>query len=117
MLVLLFILYFILLIILWIPFRGINRKLASEKSRLLTEVNRRIVIVIDLIHKKVDSGKFKNIADLKETLEGLKIEKEMVEAVHTLPWKNSTITGLVTALFLPLIISVLTALISKYFNI
>jgi len=117
MLVLLFILYFILLIILWIPFHGINRKLVSEKSRLLAEVNRRIVKIIDLIHKKVDSGKFRNIADLKETLEGLKIEKEMVEAVHTLPWKTSTITGLVTALFLPLIISVLTALISKYFNI
>jgi hypothetical protein len=116
-LVVLFLLYFILLAILWIPFRGINRKLELEKSRLLIEVNQRIVKIIDLIHEKIDNQKFRNIVELKETLEGLKIEKEMIEAVHTLPWKSSTITGLVTALFLPLIVSLLTALITKYLNV
>jgi hypothetical protein len=113
----LIVLYLFLFAIFWFLLRGINGKLILEKRRLLIEVNNRIIAIFSLLHAKVDSQKFGNIVELREALESLKIEKEMVEALHTTPWKTGTIAGLVTALFLPLIVSLLTALITKYLNI
>jgi hypothetical protein len=110
------VLYLLVFAIFWLPLRGINRKLILEKRRLLIEVNNRITNTFGLLHARVDTHKFGNIAELREALESLKIEKEMVEALHTAPWKASTITGLVTAVLLPLIGSLLTTLIVKYIN-
>lgn len=106
------VMYMIMFTIFWLPLRGINRKLILEKRRLLTEVNSRIKTTFDLIHSRVDNQEFENMFDLKETLESLKAEKEIIESLHTTPWRTGTITALTTAVLLPLLGTLLTSLVS-----
>ena len=116
-LVFLVIAYIVVLAIFWLPLRGVNIKLILEKRRLISEVNIRIKTTLKLLNSRIDNQDFKNIVDLKETLESLKIEKEILEALHTVPWKASTITGLTTAIFLPLFVTLLSDLISWYLKV
>jgi len=116
-LVFLVIAYVVVLAIFWLPLRGVNLKLILEKRRLISEVNIRIKTILKLLNSRIDNQDFKNIVDLKETLESLKIEKEILESLHTVPWKTSTITGLTTAIFLPLFVTLLGDLISWYLKV
>ena len=106
------VIYIIVLTIFWLPLRGVNRKLILEKRQLMSEVNLRTKATLKLLNSRIDNQDFKNIVDIKETLESLKIEKEIVESLHTVPWKPSTITGLTTAIFLPLLATVLSDIIT-----
>lgn len=108
--------YIIVMTVFWLAFRGVNLKLIFEKRQLMSEVNLRIKNTLILLNLRIDNKDFKNIVDLKETLESLKIEKEIIESLHTVPWKPSTITGLTTAIFLPLLVTVLSDLITWFIN-
>lgn len=116
-LVFLVVAYIVVLTIFWLPLRGVNHKLILEKRRLTSELNLRIKTTLGLLNSRIDNQDFKNIVDFKETLESLKIEKEIIESLHTAPWKASTITGLTTAIFLPLFVTLLSDLISWYLKL
>jgi len=106
--------YVLLLAVFWLPLRGVNRRLVLEKRRLLTEVNLRIETTFDLIHSRIDEQEFKDIVELRETIDSLKIEKEFIESIRTWPWRPGTLTGLLSAVVLPLLVNLLIDIVFKF---
>jgi hypothetical protein len=104
------------LIVFWLPLRGANRILVLEKRRLLKEVNVRIRANFELLHSKTDNHEYQNIADIRQMIESLRIEQESIKSIGTLPWRTGTLTGLLTAVFLPVLTSSLIDIVNKFIN-
>jgi hypothetical protein len=104
------------LLIFWLPLRGVNLKLVSEKRRLLRDVNLRVKTNFDLLHSKMDNHEYQNIADVREMIAGLQVEREYIKSISTWPWQTSTFTGLLTAVVLPVLVSFLIDVIGKFIN-
>jgi len=103
----------LVLAIFWFPIRRVNRLLIMEKRRLLKDVNLRIETTFDLLHARIDRQEFRRIVELREALQGLMIEKGFIESLRTWPWKPSTLTALLSVVVLPLLVSLLTELVSR----
>jgi len=104
------------LLIFWLPLRGVNRELVSEKRRLLRDVNLRIKTNFDLLHTKMDNHEYKNITDVREMITGLQAEREYIKSISTWPWQTSTLTGLLTTMVFPVLVGFLIDAIGKFIN-
>jgi hypothetical protein len=91
----------------WLPLRAVNRKLVSEKRRLLKNVSLRIKDMFELIHGRMDQHELNDIAELRGALDALRAEREYIESIRTWPWRPATLTGVLTVIFLPLLIGLL----------
>ena len=111
------IIYWLLaLIVFWLPLRGANRTLVSEKRRLLKDMNLRIRSNFDLLHSKMDNHEYQNIAEIREMIATLQLERDSVKSISTWPWQTSTITGLLTAVVLPVLVGFIIDVIGKFIN-
>ena len=108
--------WLVALIVFWLPLRGVNRKLVLEKRRWLKEVNFRIKSNYDLLHSKMDDDEYKNIADIREMITTLQMERESIKSISAWPWQTSTITGLLTAVVLPVLVGFLISIFDKFLN-
>lgn len=108
--------WLMVLIVFWLPLREANRILVSEKRRLLKDVNRRIRANFELLHSKMDNHEYLNIADIREMIESLRIEQESIKSIGTLPWRTGTLTGLLTAVLLPILTSFLIDMVNKFID-
>jgi hypothetical protein len=106
--------WLIVLIVFWLPLRGVNRKLVLEKRRLLKDVNLRIRTNFDMLHSKMDNDEYKNIADIHEMIATLKMEQESIKSISTWPWRSGTLPGLLTAVILPVFGSLLIDIFNKF---
>lgn len=104
------------LIVFWLPLRGAYRKLVSEKRRLLRDVNLRMRANYDLLHSKMDNHEYQNVADIREMIAGLQMEKENIQSLSTVPWQTSTLTGLLSAVVLPILIGFAISIFDKFIN-
>jgi hypothetical protein len=104
------------LAIFWLPLRAVNHKLVSEKCRLLKDVSLRIKNMFELIHSRLDEHELKDIAELRGALDALRAEREYIESIRTWPWRPATLTGVLTAIVLPLLIGLLLKVLSRLLN-
>ena len=51
---------------------------------------------------------------MKDAMEALVNEQNVVEKIRTWPWEPGTVRGLATALFLPVVIWVITKLLERF---
>lgn len=109
-----FLLVVLLFAIFWFPVRRVNRILIMEKRRLLKDANLRIEHTFALLHARIDQQEFQHIVQLRETLQSLMIEKGFIESLRTWPWKPGTLTGLLSVIVLPLLISLVTEIITRF---
>lgn len=86
------------------PLMGAHRLLDKEKQRILDEVAQRIEATIAEMHSRVDTGDLGDRGALKDTLDGLAIEQNVIHKLRTWPWRIETISGLGLAFTLPVII-------------
>jgi hypothetical protein len=105
------------LAVFYFPLRGINQRLVAEKEHLLEEVTLRIESTFARIHDAHDQSDFFQISGLRSMLSALKEERDMIETVPTWPWRPGTVTGLLSALFLPTILSIVSTLLESFLNL
>lgn len=101
-----------ILVIFYLPLRGIHRRIVSEKERRVREVNERIESLFAKIRSNYEKGK-SGAGELNQVLTAFKAEREELLAIPTWPWKAGTLTGLLTALLLPLALSVLQVVVAR----
>jgi hypothetical protein len=106
--------WLVILIVFWLPLRGANRILVLEKRRLLKYVNHRIRANFELLHSKTDNHEYQNTADIRQMIESLRIEQETIKSIGTLPWRTGTLTGLLSAVLLPVLTSSLIDILNKF---
>jgi hypothetical protein len=105
--------WLVVLIVFWLPLRGVNRKLVAEKRRLMKDVNHRIAANFDLLHSKMDGKEYSNIADIREMIGTLQMERDHLKTISTWPWQTGTLPGLLTAVLLPMLGSLLIDVVNK----
>ena len=104
----------IILLMFYLPLSGVHRHLVSEKERLLQEANSRIASILDRIHSAAfEQQDYEGVAGMRAVYSILKEEEETVQGVRTWPWRPGTLTGLLSALFLPILLALVRDIISK----
>ena len=105
------------LAIFYLPLRGMNQRLVVEKEKLLENVTSRIEKTFNRIHTADDKQDLSSIGALRSLLAALREEREMIESIPTWPWRPGTITGLLSALFLPTILGLVNRLLAAVLGI
>ena len=108
--------WLIVLFVFWLPLRGVNRTLVSEKRRLLKDVNLRLKTNFDLLGSKVDSHEYENMGSLQAMISSLHLQQESIKSISTWPWQPSTLTALLTAAVLPVLTSLLVEVINRFIS-
>ena len=103
-----------IIIFVW-PLLGVHGRLVQEKQRLLRESSRRLEDMIGELHGRVDAKELHSIDELRVTMASLESEQNMLNRIPTWPWRPETLRGLVSALFLPLVMFVLQFVLQRFF--
>ena len=107
----------LVLVVFYLPLSGAHRRLASEKERLLQEVNCRIETILDRIDSAAfDRQVYEQIAGMRTVFSTMREKKETIEGLSTWPWRPGTFTGLLSAIFLPVVLILIREIISRLFG-
>ena len=87
-----------------LPLRGVNRRLASEKTKMLSEINSRIKEAFSRLENDFDNSNLRQMDALGKAISNLQNQKAFLEAIPTWPWKPATLRGFVSAMVLPIVI-------------
>jgi len=95
------------------PLVGIHRKLEHAKSERVYVANRSFEALSSELRKRTDMSDFSHMSEMKDGMEAVGRERDILQQIHTWPWQRETVGGLSTALFLPIIIWVITRLLER----
>jgi hypothetical protein len=105
----------LILLMFYLPLSGVHRRLVAEKERLLQEANARIATILERIHSAAfEQRDYEDAAGMRAVYSTLKEEKETVQDLRTWPWRPGTLTGLLSALFLPVLLVLVREIISTF---
>ena len=95
------------------PLLGIHRLLVEEKQRLKAEAGQRVESTIRELHRQVDSGDLEGRDALKNTIDALVAEQNVLSEISTWPWEADTVRWLATALLLPAVLWIVTRVLER----
>ncbi|MDX1438234.1 MAG: hypothetical protein R3335_15605, partial [Anaerolineales bacterium] len=87
-----------------LPLWVVHQRLVAEKRGLLADVNRRVVAMLSRLHQDLDNKEFGEVSGLNNALSGLIVERDLIGKCPTWPWRAGTLTGVLTAIFLPILL-------------
>ena len=99
-----------------LPLWFVHVRLLTEKRRLLGEINRRVEATIENLHHSIDGNELSVMDPLNKAVMSLNVERDMVNNIPTWPWRAGTLTGFLSALFLPIILFLIQLAIQKWFG-
>lgn len=108
--------FFVVLILLtfYLPLSGAHRRLASEKDRLLQEVNSHIATILARIHSAAfEQQDYQDVGGMRTVLSALREEEQIIQALSTWPWRPATIRELLSALFLPIVLVLIREVVTR----
>ncbi len=100
-----------------LPLLFVNRRLVYEKRRLLAEHNLRVEFNLERLHRCLDDKKMDEMAQLNNAMQGLNVERNILNSIPTWPWRTNTLTSFLSTLGLPIIIFLIQLLIKKLLGI
>ncbi|MGH2620263.1 MAG: hypothetical protein ACRDHG_06785, partial [Anaerolineales bacterium] len=104
----------LILLVFYLPLSGAHRRLVSEKERLLQEVGSRIQTIVERVHLAAfEQQDYEDVAGMRTVFSTMREEKETIQGLSTWPWRPGTLTGLLSALFLPIVIVLVREIISR----
>lgn len=95
-----------------VPMWGIHGRLVREKEALLRDAERRASALAVELYARIDAGKFDETAAINSSLTGVGALRDRIARLPTWPWQPQVLRGFVSALLLPLVIFILTRVIS-----
>ena len=95
------------------PLLGIHRVLETEKSRLHLDARERMREAILELKRRQDKAEYESVGAMNDVLDALLKQQGVVDKISTWPWRTGTVGALATAVFLPLVIWVLTHLLAQ----
>ena len=100
-----------------LPLRVMHGRLLVEKRRLLGDAQERLKAVLERIHAAVDRNDLAASEPLRNALESVRAEIDVLDHLRTWPWSTATIRGFVTALLLPIGLIVFSQVVTKLLNL
>ena len=108
----------LILVLFYLPLPGMHNRLLKEKEALTAEVGNRIRTILRDIHRATfDEKNFESTNSMIAVHSVLLKEKEAIEDLSTWPWRRSTLNGLISAILLPIVLSVLRDVISGWIRL
>lgn len=98
-----------------VPMWGIHGRLVQEKEELLRDAERRASALAVELYARIDAGKYDSTAVINSSLTGVSALRERIERLPTWPWPPQVLRGFVSALILPVVIFILTRVVSDLF--
>ncbi len=115
--IVLLVLYVVTSVVLFaLPLNGMHRRLVEEKARQLAASGRRFEVAVARLHSEVDEARLDGAAGLERQMAALNLENDRLVKISTWPWSPETLRGFLSALAVPLVIFVLTTLLSRVIN-
>jgi hypothetical protein len=102
----------LMLVIFIYPLYGMHLRMAEEKQRLLAESARRIERALAKLHEG-GGGKARSDLDPHRGLTSLIEEESYLRKIPTWPWEPGTLTAVLTAVFLPLMLVVAQQVVGR----
>jgi hypothetical protein len=95
-----------------VPLWGIHERLVDEKAILIRGVEERVGRIGTEMYRRIDAGEFDGSKVMSDALGGVTTLRDRIQRLPTWPWPPQLLRGFVSALVLPLVIYVLTRLVS-----
>ena len=95
-----------------VPLWGIHERLGDEKAILLRGVEERVGRISTEMYRRIDAGEFDGSKVMSDALGGVTTLRDRIQRLPTWPWPPQLLRGFISALILPLVIYVLTRLVS-----
>ena len=102
------------LVIFVYPLYGMHGRMIEEKQRLLQASGTRIHAALETLHSD-SGGRRSSNPDPHRRLTALMEEEAYLRKIPTWPWEPGTLTAVLTAVFLPLMLVVAQQVVSRYF--
>ena len=99
-----------------LPLRFVNSHLIIEKRRLLAENQQRVEATLVKLHQQIDQNRLNEVEQLNNAISGLRVERDILEKIPTLPWRTQTLTGFLSAIILPIILLIIQIIIEKWLS-
>lgn len=99
-----------------LPLRFVNSHLVFEKRRLLAENQQRVEATLAQLHQQIDQNRLTEVEQLNNAISGLRVERDILEKIPTLPWRTQTLTGFLSAIILPIILLITQIIIEKWLS-
>jgi hypothetical protein len=96
-----------------LPLWFVNRRLVSEKLRLLSENAQRVESTSQRLHGRLDSKEMGELAPLGSAMTGLRHERDILTSLPTWPWRPGTLTGFLSAIVLPIVLFLIQLVIKN----
>lgn len=94
-----------------LPLNGMHRQVAKEKSRRVSEADRRFEFILNRLHQQIDTESLEDADGLNKTLASLVIERDALARIW--PWRPETLRGFLTSVALPLLIWLATSVLGR----
>ena len=95
-----------------LPLWGIHDRLVFEKGHLLRQVEGRLNRLGTEMYRRIDAGEFDSTKVISDSLAGVTALRERIARLPTWPWPPQLLRGFVSALLLPVVVYLLTRVIS-----
>jgi hypothetical protein len=99
-----------------LPLWGIHGRLVREKELLVQASERRLNAAAAEMYAQIDAQQFDATKPIADSLDGLGQLRARIDRISTWPWPSQVLRGFVSALFLPVVVYVLSRLISAGFG-
>jgi hypothetical protein len=95
------------------PLLGIHAVLEAEKARLYLDAQQRIKQALLELKRRQDNTDYEGVGAMNNALDALLKQQAVVDKIATWPWRTETVGGLATAIFLPLVIWLITRILAQ----
>jgi hypothetical protein len=82
----------------------IHKRIDAVKASHLAEIDGRLKGAFTELHRRIDAGEAGTLAPLREVMDALLVEREVVAKIPTWPWQSGTAAGFLAAILLPLVV-------------
>jgi hypothetical protein len=97
-----------------LPLNGMHRRLVQEKAHQVTESDLRFEVLARELHEQVDGHQFEQLDAVNKAMMSLTIESEKLKKISTWPWRPDTLRGFLSSIALPIVLWIITTLLSRY---
>lgn len=95
------------------PLLGIHAVLEAEKARLHLDAQQRMKQALLELKRRQDNTDYEGVGAMNNALDALLKQQAVVDKIATWPWRTGTVGGLATAIFLPLVIWLITRILAQ----
>ncbi len=87
-----------------VPLLGVHQLLIDDKSRRVQIASKKLEIILEEVHRKIDIGNTDGIDGQQKSLALIQTELTTIEKAPTWPWHPETMRVVISAVFLPMLI-------------